>query len=371
MRHHENIIGLWQALDGGAVAVDEQRCVVVRDRHARCRACAEACPTGCISLDARRFVIQPERCVGCGTCATACPAAAIAALEPDDETLFAQCREAWESRGVVTVSCAAVAASGDVPVRCLGRVDEGLLSSLEEIGVPEVTLRQGACERCPLSRGIETARQVVQTFNALAGAWGRAPFVSLIADDRSCFCPDGGAGEAKDEAPCEAALAEGNAAECSAPAAGSVVKVDGGGVLPRAVPQRRTALLRMLQRWGEPDGAGIPARLWGEVAIDADRCVSCRMCAVFCPTGALSRTEAESDLFGLLHTPSLCVHCETCQSVCLTGALKLKDAVSALDIVQETTHLIPLEPPAYQRVGPHSATDAMRNILGCQAIYEK
>lgn len=38
---------------------------------------------------------------------------------------------------------------------------------------------------------------------------------------------------------------------------------------------------------GDPVQSTLDTRLWGHVTIDMRKCKSCKMCAAFCPTGAL------------------------------------------------------------------------------------
>ena len=60
------------------------------------------------------------------------------------------------------------------------------------------------------------------------------------------------------------------------------------GTLPHFIPDRRERLLDALAQLGEPAGGKLATRLWGAVVIDGTKCVSCRMCATFCPTGAIA-----------------------------------------------------------------------------------
>ncbi|MFR5091374.1 MAG: 4Fe-4S dicluster domain-containing protein [Adlercreutzia equolifaciens] len=84
----DNILGLFEKLESQSLAVQPNRCVVVRNRNATCRRCAEACPTGAIAVAGNDLAVAPERCVGCGTCATVCPTAALEAKKPDDKGLL-------------------------------------------------------------------------------------------------------------------------------------------------------------------------------------------------------------------------------------------------------------------------------------------
>ncbi|MFR5091297.1 MAG: 4Fe-4S binding protein [Adlercreutzia equolifaciens] len=50
-------------------------------------------------------------------------------------------------------------------------------------------------------------------------------------------------------------------------------------------------MLDALAQLGEPEGDKLETRLWGAVVIDGTKCVSCRMCATFCPTGAIAKFD--------------------------------------------------------------------------------
>lgn len=381
MGHDGNIVGLWRSLASDAVTVDERRCVVVRNRHASCRACADVCPTGCIEVDEGRLRVHRERCVGCGSCATACLSGALRAAAPSDDELEQRGLTALDAEGALTVTCGRIPSPAGVSVRCLGRVHEGLLAAWAAAGARTIVLRHGPCSTCPLGRGGAVAEEVGETMNALSRAWGRPSLVTWeeapvpeVSEKRSS-APQA----PSEESPLRPSRPkiDGDAAEeregpaRTDPPAPSLPKVGRDGTLPSVVPQRREALLRLVRSWGDPvDSAAVP-RLWGAVSIDGDRCRSCRMCAVFCPTGALARSAEDDDFFGLLHRPALCLQCQTCQSVCPAGALTVSDEVSPEDVVGDAVCRIPLTPPPYQRVGPHSATDAMQAILGTRAIYEK
>ena len=59
------------------------------------------------------------------------------------------------------------------------------------------------------------------------------------------------------------------------------------------MPKRRLRLFNSLKALGTPAAPTVTTRLWGQVTIDTELCRSCRMCTVFCPTGALTLLTEE------------------------------------------------------------------------------
>ncbi len=145
----DNILGLFEKLESQSLAVQPSRCVVVRNRNATCRRCAEACPTGAISVEGNDLAVAPERCVGCGTCATVCPTAALEARKPDDKDLLRAAAATLQANDGVAVIAeeAMLAAAADkydpakvAAVKSLGRVDESLIAVLVAGGASSIVL---------------------------------------------------------------------------------------------------------------------------------------------------------------------------------------------------------------------------------------
>ena len=68
---HGQMINLIDEMNSPLLAVEPQRCVLVRHRNGECLRCAAVCTTGAISLGEEGIVVSPEKCIGCGTCASA------------------------------------------------------------------------------------------------------------------------------------------------------------------------------------------------------------------------------------------------------------------------------------------------------------
>ena len=63
---HGQMINLIDEMNSPLLAVEPQRCVLVRHRNGDCLRCAAVCTTGAISLGEEGIVVSPEKCIGCG-----------------------------------------------------------------------------------------------------------------------------------------------------------------------------------------------------------------------------------------------------------------------------------------------------------------
>lgn len=133
------------------------------------------------------------------------------------------------------------------------------------------------------------------------------------------------------------------------------------GTLPHFIPDRRERLLDALAQLGEPEGDKLETRLWGAVVIDGTKCVSCRMCATFCPTGAIAKFDDADGTLGVTHAPGDCVKCGSCRDVCPADAITLLDAVPASWLTGGNRHRYVMTPrPVSLTDNPHQILDTFR-----------
>ena len=152
------------------------------------------------------------------------------------------------------------------------------------------------------------------------------------------------------------------------------LKVMADGTLPHFVPDRRERLLDALADLGEgPTSSQAIARtrLWGHVVIDTDKCTSCRMCATFCPTGAIVKFAAPDGTFGVDHYAADCVKCLCCQAICRTQAIVVEDAVPANVLVNAVPERHVMRPVRVPKGGVHSIMNSMRDLLGLPEVFER
>lgn len=400
-----SVLGVLSGVESYAITVNQQRCAKVRNRNVKCLKCAEACTSGCISLVDGQLSVDPSKCVGCGTCATVCPTCALESRHPSDGELLQACLAARTGTAGerVVLACqplrrnAPAALEGDAaPVVCLGRVDESLLAELAVRGVSDIQLACGNCEKCQQKHGMETAKLVADTANQLFKFWHSDTHVEVkqLADfDGEVACDpvasdQGGASASsqegamsKDEAQFTPVLDEHGHEVLPAFAfakhehadelQNGLLRVMKDGTLPHFLPDRRERLIDALAQMGEPSEGSLNTRLWGCVVIDGGKCTSCRMCAVFCPTGAIRKFDNEDGTFGVDHFPGDCVKCGSCRDICPSEAILLLDEVKPSYIVEGSVHHYTMRDPQIAMGGAQQILNTMRNRMAGTNLFDR
>ena len=414
----DNILGLFEKLESQSLAVQPSRCVVVRNRNASCRRCAEACPTSAILVEGNDLAVAPERCVGCGTCATVCPTAALESKKPDDKELLRAAVAAMQANdGAAVIMDAAMQAAAEgkydpakvVVVKSLGRVDESFIAVLVAGGATSVALVAGPAEgktaegNAEEAEAAETAgtvgaapdraaQLVRDTAALLLETWGSDVSVKLTTKlPRSVRLAEpaefdtgrrGFFSSMRDEARTAAAITAEHVVReklgADEPEEPKFANVTEDGTLPHFLPERRGRLLLALSNLGEPEDIMIDTRLFGHVIIDPEKCTSCQMCATFCPTEAIRKfgdaaAAAETGKpFGIDHYTGRCVQCRCCEDICPTGALTLSTDVFAADVTKRgRSERIPMKPRARKVNDPKSIVNAMSALLNVPNVYER
>lgn len=414
----DNILGLFEKLESQSLAVQPSRCVVVRNRNATCRRCAEACPTGAILVEGNDLAVAPERCIGCGTCATVCPTAALESKKPDDKELLRAAVAAMQANdGAAVIMDAAMQAAAEgkydpakvAVVKSLGRVDESFIAVLVAGGATSVALVAGPAEGKTAEGNAEEAEaaEIAETVGAapdraaqlvrdtaalLLETWGSDVSVKLTTKlPRSVRLAEpaefdtgrrGFFSSMRDEARAAAAITAEHVVReklgADEPEEPKFAKVTDDGTLPHFLPERRGRLLLALSNMGEPEDIMIDTRLFGHVIIDPEKCTSCQMCATFCPTEAIHKfgdaaAAAETGKpFGIDHYTGRCVQCHCCEDICPTNALTLSTDVFATDVTKRgRSERIEMRPRKHKVNDPKSIVNAMSDLLGVPNVYER
>lgn len=298
------------------------RCVRTGFARATCDRCRRVCPWGAITLG--RGVSVGGACSACGACVAVCPTGAIVDPTGDERTLGrAITRAARGDRGsVARLACrAAGPAPAALEVPCLGRLSADALMWAATNGVTRVEGSSMDCARCPEREAVSLLGETIATATALAAVAGAPfsfhhrrgtapPLAPLSVPRRALLRSLFGLGRER--------AAEPSPADLAARAAG-----------------RRDALLAEVRRHRDLPGrhgaaaAASPAPCWpfGVVAIDAQACVGCPVCAVVCPTGAIRRQVA-GDTVVITVTEEACTACHACAQACLPGAMAVRPATA-------------------------------------------
>jgi Fe-S-cluster-containing hydrogenase component 2 len=392
------IFGLLGQLESTYITVHQNRCVSVRNRHASCLRCAEACTSGCIACVDNELTISLERCIGCGTCATVCPTGALEARKPDDAGLLEELLPATEAAGgLCTIACVdalkelervsgrAHDSAKVVGVACLGRVEESILIALVDAGARRIDLVKGDCAACRYGKGLETTQAVCASTTTLLRTWDNSTEVRITDElpvsvllvgkkgydegKRAFFSAVGS--EIKGLADRVTGRAEQEEQEEGGAAGPVRLKVMSDGTLPHFIPDRRERLLRCLADLGEPRDILIETRLWGHVIIDTERCNACQMCATFCPTGAIAKYADEGGPFGVAYRPRDCVKCRCCVDICPESALTISEEVFAVDLLSGIVERYEMSPAKSPWNKPRTILGAMKGLLDSDQVYER
>lgn len=404
----DGLLAMLGAIESDALAVHEERCISVRNRNAHCLRCAEACTSGAITYRDNDLHVEPDNCIGCGTCATACPTCAIEVRKPTDGELTAAVkRSIVATKGHPVIACETAVRAAEssaestrgrrgkgsgapvpdvaqiVEVPCLGRVDESLLAGIAAYRAFDATLVCGACETCQHVPGGKLVREVAASAVSLLAAFGSEMPVTIVDElPQRVLVEDGGAGAAAAGGGVSRRDFLSGAKDATKQAASTAIsqelggqlgeqesvpaacrKVGKDGTLSQFVPSRRVRLYNYLQHVGQPVADEVESRVIGAVSIDTEKCSSCRMCAVFCPTGAIKKLD-EGDVFGIVHRPSACMQCRLCERICPEGAITVSGTVPIKQFMGKEAVCFAMEKPTWEPNRPSSMYDKLHMKLG-------
>ena len=376
----ETLSTILDEFGGAPVSVHGERCLNFRHKDANCRLCVDSCPTEAIRLQPAGFWpassaaettalppgpkeprLDAERCVSCGLCLHLCPTEAFTqrgtpesttaqtvALTPGDAVALVCPQHPEPDRTRAPV---------DVVVRhkrCLAALSISRLLELSDGGRRAVWLDDSPCAECPIGRVQPLIARAVTAANEMLQAFGRAPRIRTH---------QGHDGELLDT-PTQRRVIDGDRPELSrrhffetlgqlmrrtavtAIAESLPTPTPSGPLpveqrLPQRIPQERQRLFRQLKRLGTPVVEPLPAATvpFAEILIDGDACSACRLCARFCPTGALHfATDAER--FALYVKPALCLDCGLCAAACPENAIRFGTAIAPEALIADRWKLL-------------------------------
>ena len=382
---------LLHGMDAQRIAIEPQRCISVRNRNAACQRCVDACAAGALFRDGDDLCVDASKCIGCGTCASACPTAAITLANPSAAQVAAAAKESLVAFDGQTVFCCETAAaeagysaaallSAHVCVLpCLGHIDEGLLAEQAARKAHRVSVVHGDCSACEHVKGGTQCQEVCEGTQRLLQAFHNDCIIDFTAkwpqSVKDAVEADGDAAGRGDDGAEQTLFSQSqHAGEQAAPLLddanslqGLYVKVGDNGTLSHHIPLKRTRLFNCLKRLGAPDDVEVETRLVGRVEIDTNVCMSCRMCAVFCPTGALLQKGSptkDDEPFGLLHRPSLCMQCRSCEQVCSKDAITVTPKLPLRQFLGKEELFIELPQPTWIANTPESMYDRFADMIG-------
>ncbi len=365
------------------VAIDEDRCVAVRNRNATCRRCADACLAAAITVEKNQVDIDPSACVGCGACVGVCPTYAIQAEDPSAESVISSAiRTADADHGMCVIACARAAAwhvadaerFAEVP--CLGHVDEVMLLRLAAKGFDDIILVDGDCRTCKygavdvqVDASVDCAAELLDAADAEVVLTRTSKFPDeVLASGRGNVRGEDRRGLMRKTGSYVRRVAGNVAQKTIEDKLGTAPKprtlkdrlsAGRSGRMPTFQPDGNFALLESMERVC-PDAERLPSsdgrictRRFGRMEVDADACSGCGLCVLFCPTAALSHAEYDeperSDRKYLEFSAELCTQCGLCEDVCIRRCLKVDGDVAV-------EHLFDLEPELIEIARPQERT---------------
>lgn len=372
-----DIVDLAKALETKAVYLFEDRCTVVRNRNSKCTKCKDACPVDAVYAEKNVIHFDFETCIKCGACTTVCPCEALVPIDPLDLVVEEELKTCVPlADGCAAFACARIASKkiGDpekyVEVPCLARVDEATLIDLAASGVDDILLIDGVCKTCKYrftSAGtditVETANQIIQAQGGSAEVKRVSEFPEhlqledyrqYLQESRRNFFSSTGTRAREAAVKTFDTLVLKNTDNKIIKSIKDRLQITEDGTLPQFEPQRHVRILDAMYSMGESVEPYIDTRDFGSVEIDTEKCKSCKMCTVFCPTHALRKTtlkppEGQSGSY-IEFQASECIQCKLCEDACMHKCLTVNSVVSTEELFDFEPRLI-LLPPANKRMG--------------------
>ncbi len=293
-----------------------------------CGLCLDTCPLRAIKVEADEVIIDTALCSGCGACITACPHRAIIHSTFPLEQWDKQMEGLLVSEGrIVALICRnCLPAPGEdraaqliypsnllpLEMPCLAMASPWLMLRAFDRGAQGLALISSQRE-CPVGFDSNSWQENVRFVQGLLSCWDIEPErirTFDVADDSSDVAQE------LEQFATEIAGLGPTLLRVSEP-----VLVPGDGLL---LP----ALIKGLgnKLGGSSKGAVTTGMVpFGKLELAGSQCIGCGLCAVDCPTEALTGLSSEeTDGYQLFFRHDLCLACGRCVEVCPEKCLRLE-----------------------------------------------
>lgn len=387
----QDIMEMAELLKVSAIGIEEDRCVVVRNRNATCTKCMDACIRSCISASRNELSIDSGACVNCGACVSVCPTSALSTLEPTVESMAASIASHSDiASGLAVIACARRASKheGDVErfseVACLGQVNESLLVNCAAAGFVDIVLVDGDCSTCKygavspyIDKSIDNAIELLEAARSEAIITRASEFPEEVKvakgsrysfrgeDRRGLLFQTGGYVRKVATGVAKKTIEDKLGVENKPKTLRERLSAGQSGRMPSFAPEKNLEIIEAIARMLHEDGIDVydpddgakayledtdlNTRHFGELRIDLDKCSGCGLCVLFCPTEAISHSQYEvpedPDRKYLEFDSSLCTQCRLCEDVCIRKCLDIDPHVKLSSIFDMEPELVEINKP--------------------------
>ena len=300
----------------------------------KCRLCYDSCPLQAVLIEGNRVTIDESICSGCGACIAVCPPEAISyptfsleeldnemeglltegtLLEPRIIVLTCQtCLSGYESTGQNRLRFPPNMLPLEIP--CLAMASPWLMLRAFDMGAQGLALISGN-GKCRSGLDAIAWQHNVSFVQEILDCWNiEAERVSLFEVTES------------NSSDIEHEL--GQFARRVASLAPTPLKAANYTTSSLAEGLRLPALIKgMRSKLTHPSEGTIHAGAvpFGKIKLDSEQCTGCELCALNCPTDALSILSPDDDIgYQLLFKQDSCVACGTCVNICPEDCLELE-----------------------------------------------